>query len=75
MERENWNRFVQHGSATGTNTHHAYVAQITTMPPENTAARGRDGMREKQEVSFINQGKLTTLSVTHQVCSDDKNIL
>lgn len=32
-------------------------------------------MGEKQEVSFINQGKLTTLSVTHQVCSDDKKYL
>lgn len=66
---------MQHGSAAGTNTYQAYVAQITTMPPENTAARGRDGMREKQEASFINQGTLTTLSVTHQVCSDDKSIL
>lgn len=43
MEKQKGNRFAQHGSATGTNTYHVYVAQITTMPPENTAARGGDG--------------------------------
>lgn len=45
LEKQNWNRvgFVQHGSATGTNPCNASVTQSTTMPPENTAARGRDG--------------------------------